>query len=475
MKRVLNILVFFVLASFAYAQGETKVIDSLESVMAKQEGRERIETMMELSKEFFDYSFDDCVEWGEKAIKEATRFEDVELVAKAYWRLGIRYLDHYELDLALENFNKALELLKDKDDTDLLMRVLNIKGRVELFLGEMDSAMITYQQALKVSKNIGDELNCADVINNMAYIYYQQDDVDKAMEYFMDARNRYEMVLDTLSMAQCDNNISNIYVERQQYDKALSLLQKVIPMFEQFGDEASLAHAYQNLGTAYASGFVKYDSALVYLQKSIVCAENVGDQITLIEDELELAGVMRQLSREEEAISLYQSALHSSESMGYTIGLLEAYKNLGIHYNIAGDFTTSAVYLRRCMDLASEKGNQLYVNAVRPYMIADYARLGQLMEMKKELGLMVDNYEGIINENNALDEELAKLREHTEGLLEQYDSQNAQIETLTSQRNQYRLAFFGLLALALASVVFAVAFKIVRKNQAKSKTNEIKS
>jgi tetratricopeptide (TPR) repeat protein len=467
MKRVFNILILLLLAASTFAQDETRVIDSLESVMGKQEGREKVETMMELSKAFFDYSFDECIDWGEKAIKEATQFQDVELLAKAYWKIGMRYLNHYELDLALENYNKALELLKNKDDSELLEDVLNYKGRVELFLGEMDSAIMTYQYALRVSENLGDELNCADVINNMAYIYYQQDDMDKSLEYFKEARKRFEMVHDTLSIAQCDNNISNIYVERQQFDEALSLLQKAIPVFEYYEDEASLAHAYQNLGTAYASGLVKFDSALVYLKKSIVCAENVGDQITLIEDELELAGVMWQLNRKGDAISLYQSALHSSEWMGYSIGMLEAYKNLGIHYNETGDFTTSAVYLKRCMDLASEKGNRLYVNTVRPYLIADYARLGQLMEMKKELGLMQDEYLGIVNENNALSDELSRVQFNAEGLLEQYESQNEQIQTLQSQRNQYRLAFFGLLAIALFTVVLFMAYKIVWKKQTK--------
>ena len=468
MRRIFNMLLFLSLASFVFGQDEIKVIDSLESVMANQEGREKVETMMELSKAFFDYSFDESIDWGEKAIKEATRFQDEVLLAKAYWKIGMRYLNHYELDLALENYNKALGLLKkNKDDSELLEDVLNYKGRVELFVGDMDSAMMTYQYALRVSENLGNELNCADVINNMAYIYYQQDDIDKAMEYFKDARHRYEIVQDTLSMAQCDNNISNIYVERQLFDEALDLLQKAIPVFEYYGDEASLAHAYQNLGTTYASGLVKFDSALVYLQKSIVCVENVGDQITLIEDELELAGVMQRLNRKGDAISLYQSALHSSELMGYTIGMLEAYKNIGIHYNEMGDFTTSAVYLKRCMDLALEKGNHLYVNTVRPYLIADYARLGQLMEMKKELGLMRDNYLGIVNENNFLSEELSRIQYDIEGLLYQHESQNAQIQTLQSQRNHYRLAFFGLLAIMLSALVLFVAYKIVRKKRAK--------
>ena len=471
MRRLINILVLLCLSLAVNAQNQDKdllVIDSLQKIMANQEGASRIETMTELARALFNVSYDDCISMGEKAIVEAEKLRDEELLSWTHWKVGISFMNHYDFDLAHEHFEKALELLEDKEVSEWLMYALNYKGRVELLMGDLEMALPTFQRALSVSENLGDELNCADVINNMAYIYYQQDNMDKSLEYFKEARKRYERAYDTLSMAQCDNNISNIYVEQQQFDEALSILKKAIPIFESYDDGASLAHAYQNFGTVYATGYVNLDSALFYLQKSIICAENVGDQITLIEDELELAGVMRQLNREGDAIHLYQSALHSSELMGYTIGMLEAYKNLGIHYNEIGDFTTSAIYLRRCMDLASEKGNQLYVNTVRPYLIADYARLGQLMEMKKELGLMVDNYEGIVIENNALDEELTKLREHTEGLLNQYDSQNHQIQSLQTERNHYRLAFFGLLALVLFMVVLFVAYKIVRKNRSKS-------
>ena len=468
MKRLLNILVFTFLASVAFAQEEMRVIDSLERVMAKQEGRERVETMMELSKAFVDFSFDDCINWGEKAIKEAASLQDDELVAKAYWKIGLRYLHHYEFDLAHDQFVTAWDILRDKQKaSEQLMDVLNYKGYVELYMGEIDSALTTSQQTLKVSEILGDEANCADVYNGMAYLHFQQGRFDKAMECFLNARNRYEHLQDTLSVAQCDNNISNIYVEWQKFDEALALLQKVIPVFERNEDEASLAHAYQNLGAIYATGHVNMDSALVYLNKSIVCAKNVGDQVTLIEDELELAGVLRHLGREKDAIGLYQSALHSSETMGYVIGMLEAYKNLGIHYNETGDFTTSAVYLKRCMDLASEKGNQLYVNTVRPYLIADYARLGQLMEMKRELGLIQDDYMGIVNENSALSDELSRIQYNVEGLLGQYESQINQIETLQSQRNHYRMAFYGLLCLCLAAVVLYIAYKIVRKKRSK--------
>ena len=451
----------------ASAQEEVRVIDSLENVMERQEGREKVETMMELSKAFFDFSFDDCIDWSEKAIEEAVRLQDEELIAKAYWKIGLRYLNHYEFDLAHDQFVTALRMIDNQKESELLVDILNYKGYVELFMGEIDSALVTLQRNLQVSESFGDESNCADLVNNMAYIHFQRDNLDKAMECFLDARQRYGRVHDTLSMAQCDNNISNIYVQWQQYDEALALLKQAIPVFEQNGDEASLAHAYQNLGTIYTTGFVNLDSALVYLRKSIVCAEMVGDQVTLVEDKIELANVLKLFNRNGEAISLYQSALHSSEMMGFLNGMLGAYKNLGIYYNEAGDFTTSAIYLKRCMDLALEKGNQLYVNSIRPYLIADYAHMGHFAEMKKELGLFTDDYESILNESNVLDEELVHLRENAADLLQQYDSQNTQIQTLQTQRNHYRLAFFGLLSIMLFAMVLFLTYKIVRKKRTK--------
>lgn len=471
MKRVFNILILSFLTTFIFAQDETRVIDSIQAVLKSQEGPDKVVSLAELSRAYSVVSYEDCISCGEAAVKEAKKLNDEGWVAWSLFKLGIRYKDYYDFDLSHDCFEQAVAILKQQKtgDGELYLDILNHKGETELLMGELDLAFATYTKALEVSEILEDEMNAANVVNNLAYICFYKDDFDKAMGFFDDARNRYFKLDDQLSAAQCDNNISNIYVQRQQFDKAQRLLQKAIPVFEQNEDKASLAHAYQNLGSVYATGNVNYDSAMYYLRKSIVCAETVRDEITLVEDEIELANVLKRLGKEKDAIRLYQSALHSSETMGYTIGMLEAYKNLGVHYNETGDFTTSAIYLKRCMDLASEKGNLLYVNTARLYLIADYARLGQLMEMKKELGLLVDNYEDIISENNALDEELACLSDNAQDLLQQYESQSEQIQTLQSQRNQYRLAFFGLLAIALFALVLLLAYKIVRKKRAKTK------
>lgn len=465
MNRLINILILLFLASISFAQEEIRHIDSLQSVMAKQEGTERVETMTELAQSMFNVSYDDCISIGEAAVKEAERLNDDDLLSWTHWKLGISYMNHYDFDLAHEHFEKAIELLDGKAESEWLMYALDYKGRVELMMGNLNEALSTYLKDLSVSQHLGDELNCADVTNNLAYIYFHQDDLEKALEHFSLARQKYKQLNDTLSVAQCDNNISNIFVQWQMFDKAKSTLLQVIPIFQHYADDNSLSHAYQNLGTIYANGFVNYDSALYYLNKSVNCAERVGDEIVLIEDEIESANVLMRLGRENEAMSLYQSALHSSEAIGYQNGMMESYRSLGIHYNEKSDFTTSAVYLKRCLELAEENGNQVYVNSVRPYLITDYAHLGHFAEMNDELGLFQEYYTSIFNENNSLSQKLADLQEDAEGLLTEYESQNEQIEMLQTQRNHYRLALFGLLGITFFAIVILIAIKIVRKKQ----------
>ena len=97
----------------------------------------------------------------------------------------------------------------------------------------------------------------------------------------------------------------------------------------------------------------------------------------------------------------------------------------------------------------------------------NYARLGKFDEMESELKDFKEEYEALQRENNDLYDQLSTLQDNTQGLLQQYESQNDQIQTLQSQRNHYRLAFFGLLAIALAVLVLLVAYKIVRKKRTK--------
>jgi lipopolysaccharide export LptBFGC system permease protein LptF len=101
-------------------------------------------------------------------------------------------------------------------------------------------------------------------------------------------------------------------------------------------------------------------------------------------------------------------------------------------------------------------------------LVADYARLGRFDEMNAALDDFEERQAALSREIADLYERNFDLENMASDLLEHSDSQNKQLGQLQSQRNQYRLAFFGLLAIVLFALTLLAAYKIVRKNRAKN-------
>ena len=105
------------LSVVASAQIDTRIVDSLQEAYAAQEGRDKVLTMIELTWDFYDVSFDDCIDWGEKAVKEANRLGYKDLEAKANSVLGIQYAYHADLDLARQYLQESYNQFDALSDT----------------------------------------------------------------------------------------------------------------------------------------------------------------------------------------------------------------------------------------------------------------------------------------------------------------------------------------------------------------------
>ena len=133
-----------------------------------------------------------------------------------------------------------------------------------------------------------------------------------------------------------------------------------------------------------------------------------------------------------------------------------------------GRASQSLQYLERYAVEAAQSGITMMEHAVRKSRILDYARLSRFDEMEKELDVLDEQRAALSRENADLYEQSGLLSDEVQDILWKNDLQNEQIETLQTQRNHYRLAFFGLLSIVIFTVVLLIAYKIVRKNRTKS-------
>lgn len=476
MKRLLNILVFFVLPFVAMAQLDTRVVDSLEAVLPNQEGRDKVLTMIELTWEFYDVSYDDCLDWGEQAIQEAHNQGLADLEAKANYVLGIQYAYHGDLDLAKYYLQQSYTRFSELGDTKNAFEALWNLATYEFALGSIDTAYQVYEKAEVLAKRLNDTSALAYVLSNMGTIWYKRNDLDQSLKYNREAKKLFESVGDDHRACRMESNIAVVYMERDLVEEARKIYWKVYPRFEEHGDNYYAFLAYKNLGTIYENSIIDYDSAIYYLQKAIACGGKprpyMENEVFLSKEKstayVELGNIMAKRGEWEEAIATYKEALALAESNGYYSGQMEACVGLVKVYSQLGQAANSMGYYQRYSEMEKASGITHMRPSLTKSLVADYARLGRFDEMDAAL----DDFE---ERQAALSRELADLYERNfdlenmaSDLLEHSDSQNKQLGQLQSQRNQYRLAFFGLLAIVLFALTLLAAYKIVRKNRAKN-------
>ena len=477
MKRLLNILVFCCLSLNAFSQEETRVVDSLLRVLDHQEGREKVLTMIELTWEFYDISYDDCIDWGEKAINEANKLGFTDLYAKTNYVLGIQYAYNGDMDLAKVYLKKAYAQYTALGDTKNTFESLWNIATYEITFGSIDTAYSVYEKALPLVQQLNDTSAYAYVLSNMGLIWYKRGNSNMSLRYYFEAKNLFETIGDDLNVLHLQSNIAAIYLERDRYDEARRIFWSILPRFEALGEYYYVFLACKNLGIIYENTIVNYDSAMFYFQRAMDC---VGDPMSykdkeyevLLNNEIsgvlvEMANIMERQGNHAEAISKYEEALAMAESSGYLYGQMEVFVGLGKICGKLGQTQKSLQYFNRYIDLEKKTGLVQLRPTFFKVLAIDYARLGMMKELEAELSDMENAISEAQRENAGLYDENEDIQVQLSVLLQQHDSQNIQIQTLQAQRNHYRLAFFGLLAIVLFMAVLFVAYKIVRKKRLK--------
>ena len=475
MKRLLSTLILLLLTTLTFAQDEMRVIDSLENVMAKQEGREKVLTMIELSKTFFDFSFDDCVRWGEKATQLSQEYSDVELEADAIYSLGVLYGYHNDLDLSQDYLKQSYNHYEQVGNETKAFDALWNQAYFELVLGNIDTAFVTFQNVLSMAERLHDSLACAQASANIAVIQYQKNDFEGAISAFLLSKALYKTLNDTAEMMNADLNLATLYGEYGKYDEARRLFTNLIPWYEKHNLYEQLLLAYKNYGLLFERDLINYDSANYYFEKALCVIELASvsrmERQTMANSKAdvltELGNVATSQNQPQKALEYYKEALSLAEGYGYHFGQMHAMFGLGRLYAQMGLAAQSLQYFERYSEEASRSGITLMELDVKRSLILDYARLGRFAEMEKELVDLDEQRLSLIRENADLSSQIRELKDEVVDMIIQHESQNEQIQTLQTQRNHYRLAFFGLLAIAFFALALLIAYKIVRKKRTK--------
>jgi len=260
--------------------------------------------------------------WSER-LRESLEHERADSLMKARAHGSIGYYEDFigNYSEAISNYKKSIEFansVKRSDEVgDLLIQVHNNLGVAYRRDGQLDLALEQYKRSLDLIREIhGDEhLEIATAYNNFGAIYYSNQDIGQAAEYFVMAA---EMIKGLLGenhhrVAPPLNNAAVSYLMLEDYEKGAYYLEQAQRIKESvLGlDHPETAVGYANLASIHIS-YGDFDAAEENYLKSISVRESTygPNHPDLIDPKIQL-GIFyyRDLQKFEESRKHLRSAL----------------------------------------------------------------------------------------------------------------------------------------------------------------------
>ncbi|GBF52242.1 hypothetical protein N0824_00083 [Microcystis sp. 0824] len=209
------------------------------------------------------------------------------------------------------------------------LRLLNLP--LSDYRQEQQLAIEYYQKAINLQKELNLELDLVASLNSLAGIYYCLGEYQKAIEFYQQSLAIFQRIRDRWREADSYNNLGNAYRFRGEYQKAIEFYQQSLAIKREIDDIRGVAYCYNNLGNIY-NYLGEYQKAIEFHQQSLAIKREISDITGEAYSYLGLGNVYDSLGEYQKAIEFYQKSLEIFQEIGYIIGEPKTLLNLGVTY-----------------------------------------------------------------------------------------------------------------------------------------------
>ncbi len=207
---IIGLLILFSSGLFAQQEGKKKI----------RRKRQNSEELIRRARTLKDKSPKEAIALIEEAISSASKKEKRRIEAEAYTLLGNIYEQIDQGDLALNRYQKALELTDRKKERDKKAVLYERIGQIYLDKKNDQKAENAFQLCIETSTNKAITLRCEEGLADVELLRKN----DKAVVSQLDAISQ-NYNLDSLETARIEARKARAYTQQMEFDKASEALQ----------------------------------------------------------------------------------------------------------------------------------------------------------------------------------------------------------------------------------------------------------
>lgn len=238
---------------------------------------------------FHTGNFDQALTYFRKTIHSADSNYGEFDKAHAYTNIGIiANILRGNYGIALENFDRALEIYKKKENPQGQARVYHNIGMFYSDNKQWLEALQSYEKCLKLANDEESKHLKALTYLNMGNAYARQRKFIRAKKIIEKAFKIFKRMTDVISMAEAFHVYGLIYAGQKNYTKADHYLNNAIKMFKNKDYREGLAGTYETYGKlCFENGQMDKSVAMYEKSKNLYASLNMDAKLKTVEKQME--------------------------------------------------------------------------------------------------------------------------------------------------------------------------------------------
>jgi tetratricopeptide (TPR) repeat protein len=443
------IALFFFVVPFVQADENIAVIDSLHRLLEKREGKEQVETLLDISEAYRFISFEKTLETGLDAVDKAEEEGLIALKAKILKSMGVSAYFIGDYDLAKQYYTESMAVYETIEDYEGLAACTNNIGLVEQDQGNMDSAIEFFNQSIVFEEKAGNMLGVGLSLRNIATIYYRQGSADQSFEYYYRALLVFNEIGHEAEAAIVSFYMAMIYWQWDDYQKAIEVNTEALGVFIGLDMIDFVAKAYNNLALIYADNLKDYETAIEFHKRAIEIKQQLADIMSLALSHSNLGSAYARNGDYDLALNYLGRAMQVFENNQQAYGISLTHFYFGNLYHDKGDYALSSEHFNKSLHIAEKHDINEFRADIIKGQLQNYAAIGDFPKFMHFFDLFNAEYDSTASKLGESQKSEYRAKRKFDDIVRESNKLLDRQQQMERQLTAYRLSFSAVVALML--------------------------
>ncbi len=223
-------------------------------------------------------------------------------------QLGQSYTGTSDFNQAQVIFEECLDYGEElKDENAVALAMFNI-GNIQLYKYQFELATDNYEKALTIVRKNNDKYQEAKILRNIGTIYYRKNNNSKAKEYYNESRLISALLEDKLGETESLFNLGSIFLEEMDFKAAMTSYKELYDIFDNIKDKSKMGYALNGISKSHM-GMGKIELALDFANASLKSAREISDKQNELNSLITLGEINYCIGNNEKAMKIFMQSV----------------------------------------------------------------------------------------------------------------------------------------------------------------------